>query len=128
MRFWVICLFVVLLPWRLWAADAMTLQMLELPDSPAQHQPCHGTDHGLAHHAAALGTTHHAHTAVHPSGDPTDHNSHGMCLLCDVCHNTLGLSPQAHAPHFQAAHHPHTVLTERVASALRQPGFKPPIG
>jgi len=128
MRHWVICLFVVLLPYRLWAADAMVFQMMDWPETPAQHQPCHGTAHELAQDTAAVDATHHAHTAAHPSGDPTDHGSHVMCLLCDVCHNALWLPPLGSAHHANPSHHTPTALTQRVASAVRQPGFKPPIG
>jgi hypothetical protein len=132
MRSWVICLFVMLLPWRLWAADAMALQMVEWPQAPAQHQPCHGTAHEVAHDSMAVDDSfqdaHHAHTSNHPSTDLTDHGSHGMCLLCDVCHNALGMSPQGQTPHTQTPHLPHTALTARMASAVRQPGYKPPIG
>jgi hypothetical protein len=140
MRPWVICLFVVLLPLRLWAADAMALQMVTWPQAPAQHQPCHGlahdARHGSAHDAVAMATPsdhdqHHPHDAAHPASGLADHGSHGshgMCLLCDVCHNALGMTPQGQVPHTQAPAHPQTALNERVASALRQPGFKPPIG
>ncbi len=124
MRRWVLILFIVLLPWRLWAADAMALQKTGTPESPAQHTPCQMGHE--AHHSAAPVTA----DAMHPTHhDATgDHAHHGICLLCDVCHNALGLTPQPPLTTPLSVHGNPSGRIEPVASADRQPGFKPPIG
>jgi hypothetical protein len=113
MRRWILVLFVMLLPFRLWAAEAMALQMVDWPESPAQQMPCHG----LSDEPASL-----LHTPAH------DHGHHGLCLLCDVCHNALWTASMGHTPFAEAPRHTPSGMTEWVTSIALPPSLKPPIG
>jgi hypothetical protein len=112
MRRWILVLFVVLLPWRLWAADAMALQMAAWPEPPAQqHLPCHG----VSDEAAAL-----PHSPTHDHGHP-------MCLLCDVCHNALWMTSLGQMAFTKAPRYIPRGLPERVTGMALPPTLKPPI-
>ena len=114
MRRWFIVVLIVLLPWRAWAGDAMTLAM-SAPDGAAAH--C--AEHTVQTVAAS--------SAAH--GDDTTHTeSSATHAVCDVCNGpamtaTPGLDvdsgplPQAHQ----------TAGPVRFASTLPRPGHKPPI-
>lgn len=113
MRRWFVIFLIVLLPWRAWAGDAMTLAV----PAPADASPAaHCTDH------AAPATTEH-HGADHAQRDlPAPH------AVCDICNGPV-LVPATGLPAWSTPV-PHAVLSagpERFDSALAQPGHKPPI-
>jgi hypothetical protein len=112
MRRWILVLFVMLLPVRLWAADAMAFQRVDWPEPPAQHGPCHG----LSDEAPAL-----PHVPAH------DHGDHSLCLLCDVCHNALWLTSLGQMAFTEVPRHTPRGLAERVISMVLPPTLKPPI-
>ena len=114
----------LLLPYRLWAADAMALQSEHDHPVPTQHAPCHTElsgafvtgDHG--EHAAAWVTV---------STDDGSHAAHGTCLLCDVCHTAMSL-PEASLSEGSVMARDHLIRrVERVVSVDPEPCLKPPI-
>ncbi|TDQ38795.1 hypothetical protein [Tepidicella xavieri] len=123
MRRWVLCLLLVLLPWRLWAADAMALQMASLPPGSTEQVACHGEPSAEPAHAHGQMADAHAHSDSSASGP--DH--HGLCLLCDVCHNAYWLAPPHPAQGSGPIHHAPPSLDVSLASVEPEPGFKPPI-
>lgn len=107
----ILVLFVLLLPFRLWAADAMALQMQVSSELSAPAVPCHEATEAQAH-------------AHHPGGDL---GSHAFCLHCDICHQALSLPPWDALA--QPVHLPQALASwsAPVASAERFPSIKPPI-
>jgi len=136
MRRWLIIVFVLLLPLRLWAGDAMALAALHSAPAGA---------HGLfmmepAHPAAASGAAapalhDAAHGALHQA-DPSDPpcpglsepgSQHGLCLLCGICHQALALLLQhGVAPPVPPSSKP-LPLPSWVLQAALTPELKPPI-
>jgi hypothetical protein len=113
MKRWVLTLCILLLPLRLWAADAMALQAVAWPEPPAQQSPCHGV-------AATPDYSGHAHTP--------EAVAHGVCLHCEICHNVLSLPPLQVLPWQLALPEALARAAAPVLSAERTPCFKPPIG
>ena len=144
MRRWLIILFVLLLPWRLWAGDAMALAVLHSAPAGA-HGPVqmvsagpaavsghanfalHEASHA-AFHAAQHGAAPQAALADDPAclGQP-EAGAHGLCLMCGICHQALAapLRLGAMPPALPSG----TPLPARpvMVQAERQPEFKPPI-
>ncbi|TSE28348.1 hypothetical protein Tther_02143 [Tepidimonas thermarum] len=128
-----------LLPWRLWAADAMALRACHgstpaavtgaapaaVPDDPA-HGAHHAGSHAAhpVHHGGAAQPA--AHTAGTATPDATG-SHHVTCTLCDLCHN-----PPLHAAVGSATANGGTggwVMTQwRVPpTPIPGPPLKPPI-
>jgi hypothetical protein len=110
MRRLMLVLLMLLLPWRLWAADSMSLSAWT--DAAGVLAPCHQTGADSAPHTG-LPLDEVARTqpveAIAYNGDagttdagglPVDvHDAatqHSTCPICGICHQTLG-SPAAHA-------------------------------
>jgi hypothetical protein len=88
-------LLVLMLPWRLWAADMMSLTALT--DAAGGHAACHQLAADLAVPAGEVsGPAVEAPTSLHLAAGTTPADTldcstgHGHCLLCGVCHQTLG--------------------------------------
>jgi len=132
---------VLLLPLRLWAADAMALAALSAADAVA-HAPCQpqasaaaaigGFDHGAQADHGAADAQALADAGVDASAAPTHHpgapcETDARCLLCGICHQTLG------SPAGAVAASPATPSGEPPPVAMaplqseRQPTLKPPI-
>jgi hypothetical protein len=152
MRRWLIILFVLLLPWRLWAGDAMALAVLHSvpaaaygPAQMASINPAALCGHAdLALHEAAhacspdpahdlhLGATHEAAQAIAQAADPacpghSEAGAHGLCLLCGICHQALAVPLRLGAlPTALPSSEPVPTRT-MVLQAERQPELKPPI-
>lgn len=111
LRRWVLWSFVLLMPFRLWAADAMALDMQMAPESHAQALPCHE----------------HTDEDIRDTASQETHATHHFCLHCDVCHQAMSLPPGVLAP--SSIDPPHVVTTRAspIDSAERFPSFKPPI-
>lgn len=114
MRRWLVIFLIVLLPWRAWAGDAMTLVA---PSTPAPMAHC-------ADHAMAPASAHADHGSDHaPSEDRVVPHA-----VCDICNGpALAASPAlpvVGAPLPQARQDTGPV---RFASALPHAGHKPPI-
>lgn len=115
MRRWFVILLIVLLPWRAWAADAMTMAA---PATPAPAAHC--ADH-------AMQTV----TAVASSDHGSDHVSVDASVThaaCDICNGPV-LAPSPTLPAVQAPLPQARQSTGpvRFASALLRAGRKPPI-
>ncbi len=133
MRRTLVLLLLALLPWRLWAADAMALQPCHAP-TPSVAATVTPPDHTTSHHAMhAEAPAHDAerHAAPAPPDGTAAHDSaqnpHAGCTLCDVCHNTAMAAPLAvtlgsHVPHRWGLTHAHLPPTPAMA-----PPHKPPI-
>lgn len=97
-------LLVLMLPWRLWAADMMSLTALT--DTAGGHGACHqpaadmavpaGEVSGVAVEAPSVAATLLPAADGLPAGTQPCSSGHGNCLLCGVCHQTLG-APTTHA-------------------------------
>ncbi|MFP8777424.1 hypothetical protein [Hydrogenophaga sp. RWCD_12] len=115
MRRWFVIFLIVLLPWRAWAADAMTMAVPGTT-SPAAH--C--ADHALQ--------------AAAPMASPDQGSDHARVdgtvahAVCDVC-NGPALAPSPTLPTVQAPLPQARQSTGPVlfASALLRAGRKPPI-
>jgi hypothetical protein len=113
MRRWLVIFLIVLLPWRAWAGDAMTLAM----GAPAGIQG-HCAEHTLG---AAMSHGEHA-TAADNDNQPSPHTA------CDIC-NGPAMTATTH-PGVDTGPLPQARQTDgpvRFASALPRPGHKPPI-
>lgn len=114
----------LLLPYRLWAADAMALQGEHPHPVPTQHAPCHTE---VAEAFAEGGHGPHTAVSVSLSADDGSHAFHGTCLLCDVCHTALSL-PEASLSAGSLVARDHLIRrVERVVSVDPEPCLKPPI-
>ncbi|MCM2479060.1 hypothetical protein [Serpentinimonas maccroryi] len=121
MRRWLIILFVLLLPWRLWAGDAMALAVLHSAPAgahgpaqmattdPAAHcgradlipheaaracspDPSHGPSHGPHLGAAHEAAPQQAALTTDPACPGlSEAGAHGLCLLCGICHQALAV-------------------------------------
>ena len=111
LRRWVLWSFVLLMPFRLWAADAMALHMQMAPASQASTSPCHE----------------HANEDTTEIGLQDADGAHPLCLQCDVCHQALSLPPGIMGPSPMDLPHHVTAWASPVVSAEQFPGFKPPI-
>lgn len=133
MRRALVWLLLALLPWRLWAADAMALQPCHAP-TPSVVTPLASPDHTASHHAlhaeepAYDAARHAAHTPSDGSAAPDSTQSpHAGCTLCDICHNTAMAAPATAAfgnpvPHRWGLTQAHLPPTPAMA-----PPHKPPI-
>ena len=123
MRRWLIIVFVLLLPWRLWAGDAMALEVLHLAPAAA-HGPAQMASDDPLHQAApqALATDDSA-----CPGQASETGAHALCLLCGICHQALAVPLRLGA--VPPALHSSEPLTTRtvVLQAEREPELKPPI-
>ncbi len=152
MRRWLIILFVLLLPWRLWAGDAMALAVLHSvpaaaygPAQMASINPAALCGHAdLALHEAAhacspdpahdlhLGATHEAAQAIAQAADPacpghSEAGAHGLCLLCGICHQALAVPLRLGAlPPTLPLGAPVPARTV-IVQATAEPELKPPI-
>jgi len=144
MRRLVLILFILLLPWRLWAGDAMALEVLHSAPAPA-HGPVQAVSADPAalcgHGGLALHDASHAasHSPLHPAAaqalaaDPAcpehaaEAGAHGLCLLCGICHQALAV-PLRFGAMPPALPSSEPVPTRSViVQAERQPELKPPI-
>jgi hypothetical protein len=111
MRHLMLALLIALLPLRGWMGDAMALgtqHATVVQVTSAMHADCAG------HHAGSVEAT-------------SSHSTNHTCHACDVCHSPAfapmnGLtwtSPRGPVPQPERS--------ERFASAVPQPGIKPPI-
>jgi len=144
MRRWLIIVFVLLLPWRLWAGDAMALEVLHSapagahgsaqmasadPTAPSGHIDFALHETSLAaSHAAQHGAAPQAALADDPPcpGQP-EAGTHGLCLLCGICHQALAVPLRLGAmPSALHSSEPWTTRTA-VLQAEREPELKPPI-
>lgn len=115
MRRWFVIFLIVLLPWRAWAGDAMTLAMA----APA------GTEGHCAEHTLEAASSHGESDAAMTQVGTDSSAPHTVCDICNGPAMTatprLGVEtgplPQAHQ----------TAGPVRFASALPRPGHKPPI-
>lgn len=115
MRRWFVVFLIVLLPWRAWAADAMTMAVPETPASAA-----HCADHAMQAVAAVTSSDH--------DRDQAGADASVAHAACDICNGPLlapsPLLPAVQAPLPQARQSTGPV---RFASALLHVGRKPPI-
>lgn len=121
MRRWMVWLFIALMPFRLWAADAMALQELHGVQGStvvASAPPCHEAASPAPQGGEHAQATDHA----------LDPESHASCLMCDVCHTALGLAPTDKNLGALPVVHARAGLTHALSSATPEPGYKPPIG
>ena len=145
MRRWLIILFVLLLPWRLWAGDAMALEVLHSAPAgahgPAQMvfaDPTALSGHiDFALHETSLAASHAAQHGAAPQvaladdpacpGQAAEAGAHGLCLLCGICHQALAVPLRLGA--MQTALPARTPLPARsvIVQAEREPELKPPI-
>lgn len=83
MRRGLLWLLLALLPWRLWAADAMALRPCQAATVPAA-----GSAHAGPEAATHAAPTHTAHLPEAQASTPaSDGSGHATCTLCDLCHN-----------------------------------------
>lgn len=93
MRRCLLWLLLALLPWRLWAVDAMALRPCHEAAAPAGGavHPGPGAATLAAHDAAAEEAEAPAHAAhppaAHATAPASDGTGHAACTLCDLCHN-----------------------------------------
>lgn len=133
MRRALVWLLLALLPWRLWAADAMALQPCHAPTpsvattvAPPDHTASQHTMHAEApaHDAAR----HAAHT---PSDGTATRDSaqspHAGCTLCDICHNTAMAAPATVALDSHVPHRWGLTQTHLPPPPAMAPPHKPPI-
>jgi hypothetical protein len=116
MRRWFVVLLIVLLPWRAWAGDAMTLAMAA-PDGNPGHCAEHTLGAATSHSRSDTGAT---------AATSADTNSpHAVCDICNgpAMTATPPLAVDA-GPLPQARQ---TAGPVRFASAPPRPGHKPPI-
>lgn len=108
MRTWCLWLMMVLLPCRLWAADAMAMQLT------APTPPCHA--------AVSSETGGHPATGDNADAEPSAH------ALCNICHGTVAEThnPAAVALPPGTGTLPHTP-PQPLHSVLRAPDLRPPI-
>lgn len=135
MRRVLVWLLLALLPWRLWAADAMALQPCAAASVLAgdlAHTAHTVPDHGVhAQSQMAIEALHATHAPAAADGTQTpphaNHANHAVCTLCDICHNT----PLASAPTGMAgpnAPQGWPLTQSRVPpTAVPGPPLKPPI-
>lgn len=119
MRRWFVIFLIVLLPWRAWAGDAMTLDAPTTP-TPAAH---------CADHAAQA-----AMQSVAPApqaGHGSDHASTGDAVphaVCDICNGpAMASSPPSLVVQQPLPSSRQSTEPVRFASALPRAGHKPPI-
>lgn len=118
MRRWFVIFLIVLLPWRAWAADAMTLSMSGAGDHPASAAVPHCPDHLPA--VADL-----ANDNDGPSEGTGETTPHSVCDICNGPALTASV-PVVLAEGFQ----PQTCRASgpvHFVSASPHPGRKPPI-
>lgn len=113
MRRWFVIILIVLLPWRAWAGDIMTMAQAGQPDQAA---------HCADHRPAALDVADdHGHHANSP-GEPVPH------AVCDICNGpALAASMPVALGHGALPQARDAAGPERFDSALPLPGLKPPI-
>jgi len=122
MRRWLIILFVLLLPWRLWAGDAMALEVLHSAPAGA-HGPAQMASADPLHQAAPQALADDPACPEHA----TEAGAHGLCLLCGICHQALAAPLRLGAmPPALPSSEPVPTRTV-VLQAERQPELKPPI-
>jgi hypothetical protein len=109
MRRWFVIFLIVLLPWRAWAGDAMTLAMT----APGEHAAAAASPHCADHPSA---------TDLADADDPAPH------AVCDICNGpalaTAAFTALGPEPLPQALEATGPV---RFVSALPRAGRKPPI-
>lgn len=119
MRRALVWLLLSLLPWRLWAADAMALQA------------CHGPMPWMGVSVTQLDESVLPHAAHAPSDGVAAHDpaqrTHAGCSLCDICHNaplmgSATVALRSHAPQRWGLSQSHLPPSPTVA-----PPHKPPI-
>ncbi|MGM9425389.1 DUF2946 family protein [Hydrogenophaga sp. MI9] len=118
MRRWFVLFLIVLLPWRAWAGDAMTLTAPAAPAAPAT-AVAHCADHAMQAAPQSL--------ADHDN-DPAQADGAVPHAVCDICNGPA----LAAAPLLPVAQHPLPPARQstgpvRFASALPRAGHKPPI-
>jgi len=156
MRRWLIILFVLLLPWRLWAGDAMALALLHSAPAaahgpvqtasinpaalcghadPALHEAAHASTPAATHdlaHVPNHGVPHGAALGAAQAADPacpghSEAGAHGLCLLCGICHQALAVPLRLGAlPPTLPLGAPVPARTV-IVQATPQPDLKPPI-
>ncbi len=144
MRRWLIIVFVLLLPWRLWAGDAMALAVLHSAPAAAHDaaqmvsaSPAALCGHGvLALHDASHAVSH---SPLHPAtvqplaadlpclGHAAEEGVHGLCLLCGICHQALAAPLRLGAMQTALPSSEPVPAPSVIAQAERQPELKPPI-
>jgi len=139
MRRLVLILFILLLPWRLWAGDAMALAVLHSAPAVAHggsdaalshahapaaaHSEAHGGSHSLLHPAVTQSLADNSACPEHA----TEAGGHGLCPLCGICHQALAAPLRLGAlPTALPSSEPVSTRT-MVLQAERQPELKPPI-
>lgn len=119
MRRWFVIFLIVLLPWRAWAGDAMTLNVPTTPTSAA-----HCADHAVQ---ATMPSVAPAPLAEHGSdhASASDAAPHAVCDICNgpaMTSSPPSLEVQQPLPSSRQSTDP-----VRFASALPRAGHKPPI-
>lgn len=134
---WMVWLALAVLPLRLWAADAQSIQMMSQPasHSMASAHSMASVGHPAAHidsgsEVSAMANCHgHADSASAGTADAADASSHDhTCGNCQACHSVgmaMASTPAAFSPVGQ--HCPHPRITHD-ATVCVAPLTKPPIG
>jgi hypothetical protein len=116
MRRWFVIFLIVLLPWRAWAGDAMTLAMA----SPA------GAEGHCAEHSLEAATSHGPNDTAATTTLKADANS--PHTVCDVCNGpAMAATPRLGVDTGPLPQARQTTDPVRFDSALPRPGHKPPI-